>query len=129
MSGSYLLDTSIVVLSLKPNNAVDKKLAEAHKLYVSSVTLGELYYGAERSSRRTKNIAEVDELQQHLNILNIDALTAKVYGVMKRGQEKIGFLLPENDLWIAATAIQYNLTLAARDHHFSWIRELSFEAW
>jgi tRNA(fMet)-specific endonuclease VapC len=129
MSGSYLLDTSVLVLSLKPNNDVDQKLAEAYKLYASTVALCELYYGAERSLRRVKNIAEIEGLLQRINILNINATTAKVYGALKRRQEKTGYILPENDFWIAATAIQYNLTLAARDRHFSWIAELLFEAW
>jgi len=31
--------------------------------------------------------------------------------------------MPDNDLWIAATAIQYGVTLAARDAHFTWITE------
>ena len=38
-------------------------------------------------------------------------------------------MLPDNDLWIAATAIQYGLTLAARDHHFTWIAGLMLEQW
>ena len=38
-------------------------------------------------------------------------------------------MLPDNDLWIAATAIQYGLTLAARDNHFTWIAELTLEEW
>jgi tRNA(fMet)-specific endonuclease VapC len=37
--------------------------------------------------------------------------------------------MPDNDLWIAATAIQYSITLAARDSHFYWIDELRVEQW
>lgn len=40
-----------------------------------------------------------------------------------------GLILPDNDLWIASAAIQYSLTLAARDHHFMWIAGLALEQW
>ncbi len=127
MSGNYLLDTSVMVLLLKPNSDLDKKLAEANKLYASAVVLGELYYGIERSLQKAKNAADVDELLQLVNVLSVDIATAKLYALIKRGQEKKGLILPENDLWIAATAIQYNLTLAARDHHFNRVTELALE--
>ena len=38
-------------------------------------------------------------------------------------------MLPSNDLWIVATAIQHGLTLVARDQHFTWIDKLSLEQW
>jgi tRNA(fMet)-specific endonuclease VapC len=37
--------------------------------------------------------------------------------------------MPDNDLWIAATAIQYDLTLAARDAHLNWVPGLRVEQW
>lgn len=40
-----------------------------------------------------------------------------------------GLLIPDNDIWIAATAAQYGLTLAARDAHFKRISGLSVEMW
>lgn len=129
MSGNYLLDTSVMVVLLKPNSELDKKLAEAHKLYISTVALGELYYGIERSLQKAKNITDLDKLLQRINVLSVDVATARLYAFIKRGQEKKGLILPENDLWIAATAVQYNLPLATRDHHFNWIVELAVEQW
>lgn len=37
--------------------------------------------------------------------------------------------MPDNDIWIAATAIQYDITLAARADHFNWIDGLKVEQW
>lgn len=129
MSGNYLLDTSVMVVLLKPNNGLGKKLDEANKVYISTVALGELYYGIERSLQKTKNITDLDKLLQRINVLSVDVATARLYAFIKRGQEKKGLILPENDLWIAATAVQYNLPLATRDHHFNWIVELAVEQW
>jgi tRNA(fMet)-specific endonuclease VapC len=40
-----------------------------------------------------------------------------------------GRSLPENDIWIAALALQYNLTLVTRDAHFQEIKNLQTVAW
>jgi len=129
MSTSYLLDSSVLVLSLKQDKATHQHLAEAATLYVSTVALGELYYGAEHSVHVKKSLSEVEKLAQSVTVLNADSATARIYGYLKHEQRLIGLMLPDNDLWIAATAIQYGLTLAARDHHFTWISELILEQW
>jgi tRNA(fMet)-specific endonuclease VapC len=97
--------------------------------YASAIALGELYYGAERSIHLEKSIAEVDDLAQTISILDVNSDTAIIYGQLKHRQRMKGQMLPDNDLWIAATAIQYGLTLVARDHHFTWIAELSLLQW
>ena len=129
MSTSYLLDSSVLVLSLKKDRAVRQRLAEAISLYISVVALGELYYGAEHSTHVRKNFAEVHELAKVTTILPCDNTTAKIYGHMKQEQSNKGLMLPDNDLWIAATAIQHGLTLVARDRHFMWIAGLALEQW
>jgi tRNA(fMet)-specific endonuclease VapC len=129
MSTSYLLDSSVLILWLKQDKAIHKQLAEAAALYLSTVALRELYYGAEHPVYVKRSLAEVDKLAQSVTVLNADSTTARIYGYLKHEQRFKGLMLPDNDLWIAATAIQYNLTLAARDHHFTWIAELNLEQW
>jgi tRNA(fMet)-specific endonuclease VapC len=128
MSTSYLLDTSVLILELRQDSEILRRLTGIDT-YVSVVSLGELYYGAEHSIHVEKGIAEIDDLAQTISILNTDIDTAVVYGQLKHNQRMKGQMLPDNDLWIAATAIQYGLTLAARDNHFNWVAELGFEQW
>ncbi|MGB8346038.1 MAG: PIN domain-containing protein [Ktedonobacteraceae bacterium] len=129
MSISYLLDSSVLILSLNKDQIIRSKLADVNALYASTIALGELYYGAERSIQVARNIAEINELAKDLTILNIDARTARYYAHIKHDQENRGLKLPENDLWIAATAMQFGLTLAAHDHHFTWVPGLALEQW
>ena len=128
MSTSYLLDTSVLILELRQDSETLRRLT-GMDTYVSVVSLGELYYGAEHSIHVEEGIAEIDDLAQTISILNTDIDTAVVYGQLKHRQRMKGQMLPDNDLWIAATAIQYGLTLAARDNHFIWIAELSLLQW
>ena len=76
-----------------------------------------------------KSLDEVNALAKTATILPVDSITAKVYGYIKHMQRTKGSMLPDNDLWIAATAIQYKLTLAARDQHFTWVTGLALEQW
>ena len=56
----YLLDTSAAIALLNNNPAIDIVLGQA-EMFISSISLGELYYGAEKSGRVEANLRRVDE--------------------------------------------------------------------
>src|SRR6266702_2853310 len=76
-----------------------------------------------------KSLGEVDGIANSMTILVTDSATTKIYGHVKHVQRTKGLMIPDNDLWIASTALQYGLTLAARDQHFTWITGLALEQW
>src|SRR5437016_6029737 len=121
MSTSYLLDTSILIQSLKQDVTIQQHIARVTTLYISTIAIGELYYGAENSNKVEENLNEVIALANTMTILPVDSTTAKIYGSIKHMQRSKGQMLPDNDLWIAATTMRYKLTLVARDQHFTWI--------
>ena len=125
----YLLDTNILISLLRKDGDVAKRVLQETQLYTSIVVLGELHYGAEHSTDAAKGLSDVNEIQQTLTILIADSTTASLYGRIRHEQAKKGQMLPDNDLWIAATALQYGLTLVTRDHHFTWITDLTLEQW
>jgi tRNA(fMet)-specific endonuclease VapC len=45
-------------------------------------------------------------------------VTAQYYGKIKDGLRLKGRPIPENDIWVAAAAMQYGLPVATRDAHF-----------
>jgi hypothetical protein len=51
MAGKYLLDTNIIIALFEGENAVLKKLKRAKTVYLSSVVVGELFFGAFKSNR------------------------------------------------------------------------------
>jgi tRNA(fMet)-specific endonuclease VapC len=118
MSGRYLLDTNIIIALFADEASVRTKLAQADEVFIPSIAIGELYYGARKSGRTQDNLARVDELVANSAVLGCDAETARRYGEVKNGLRIKGRPLPENDIWIAALALQYNLTLVTRDAHF-----------
>ncbi|MBW2039031.1 MAG: PIN domain-containing protein [Deltaproteobacteria bacterium] len=57
MNGRFLLDTNIVIALFAEDTSVQKGLTEAEQVFVPSIVLGELYYGAQKSLRTEENIA------------------------------------------------------------------------
>ena len=129
MNGSYLLDTNIVIALFARDAAVEDRLGLADSVYVPSIVLGELFYGAHKSTRVQANIRRIEELAARSAVLGCDADTARHYGRIKNELRRKGRPVPENDIWIAALSIQHNLKLVTRDAHFTDVGELAFENW
>lgn len=127
MPGRLLLDTSVVIDLLRGDARIQQQVAAAAEVFLSTVVLGELYYGAERSGRRDVVVAQVEALAAAATVLPCDTGTARVYGRIKDRLRTKGRPLPENDIWIAAVALQHDLALAARDAHFLEIDGLTLQ--
>lgn len=129
MSGRFLLDTNIVIAVFANDSTVQARLTSAPEVFVPAIVLGELYYGAHKSSRVADNIQKLNEFAANTAVLAIDTATAQEYGRIKNGLRAKGRPIPENDIWIAAIAMQYDLTLVTRDGHFREVVGLRIESW
>lgn len=128
-SGSYLLDTSIIIDLFAGDQNVQQRIALLDKLFVPSIAIGELYYGAFKSQRAAENPEQVEAFASDNDVIDCDVRTARTYGEIKNALRITGRLIPENAIWIAAIAIQHGFTPLARDAHFQEIEQLSVEIW
>src|ERR1051325_839105 len=112
--GDRLLDTSIVVDYLRGSSGLKQRLLAVPTLLLSSTVLGELYLGAEMSANSALNLKLVDEFASTCSILACDQQSAREYGKLKLALRLAGRMIPDNDVWIAAVAVQHELTLATR---------------
>lgn len=130
MTGNkFLLDINIVIEVFDGNKEIANKINKLPEFYISAVVPGELYIGVNRVENKTKHLKKLNEFLELCSVLNIDSVTAKNYGEAIAALYKKGKPLPVNDVWIAATALQHNLTLVTRDNHFNEIEELKTKAW
>jgi tRNA(fMet)-specific endonuclease VapC len=129
MNGSYLLDTNIVIALFQREAAVQERLAAADVVFIPTIVLGELYFGAWKSSRAEENTVLVDEFASGRSILGCDRHVAREYGLIKTRLREKGRPLPENDIWIAAIAREHGLILITRDSHFQDVEDLKWERW
>ncbi|MFQ5688015.1 MAG: type II toxin-antitoxin system VapC family toxin [Candidatus Scalindua sp.] len=129
MTGRVLLDTNIIIALFANDNSVKKHLAETQEVFIPSVAVGELYYGAEKSKHMEDNIARINNFADSNVILSCDRNTAVQYGKIKNCLRKKGTPIPENDIWIAAIVKQHKLILISRDIHFDEIDGLKMQKW
>ncbi len=129
MPGRYLLDTNIVIALFAGDTSVLDQLQAAEEVFVPSIVLGELYYGARRSQRVQENLIRLETFAAANSVLDCDHATAHVYGEIKDDLRQSGRPIPENDIWIAAISSQHNLTLVTRDAHSAALQSIVTEAW
>jgi tRNA(fMet)-specific endonuclease VapC len=145
----YLLDTNHCSLIIRREPSVIQRLDELGvvQIMTSVITQGELTYMAENSERKENNLRLIDAFLNTVEVFDINRATSKIYGRLKADlinqfapKEKsrrrrtkitdIGF--DENDLWIAAVALQHNLTLVSSDSDFQrlqTVRDFPLEVW
>jgi tRNA(fMet)-specific endonuclease VapC len=128
-AGSVLLDTNVVVAHFRGDSDLTLRLAAASALYLPWVVAGELHYGAYRAGRRKEALAQVLNFQSITILLLPDEHTAEYYGLIKAGLAQSGTPIPDNDIWIAALAREYQLPVATRDRHFELVAGLTTLAW
>ncbi len=129
MAGSnYLLDTVIIAAYFNREEVIRQKLKDI-TVYTSSITIGELFFGAYNSQQVVNNVQQIRDFLTISSVLACDENTADYYGQIKRLLRTKGRPIPENDIWIAAIAIQHSLTLISRDAHFNEIETLQLENW
>ena len=128
-NGRYLLDTNIVIAIFADEMIVQEKRQSADKVFLPSPVVGELCYGARKSSRPIENLTRVNRLIQDFRVIPCNLETARWYGVIKDNLRRRGRLIPDNDIWIAAIAMQRGLILVTRDAHFDEVETLQTERW
>ena len=106
MSGSYLLDTNIIIGLFAGQASIINHLQKSDEIFIPSIALGELHYGARKSGRVQKNLERIEEFVADVTVIDCDASTARLYGDVKNRLRVKGRPLPENDIWIAALALQ-----------------------
>lgn len=130
MSGNrFLLDTNAIIALQREDDALKNLLATASDVFIPVIAVGELYYGAYKSQRIEANRQQVAQFVAKRVLLPMDALTGDVYGQIKQLLRAKGRPIPENDIWIAALAIQYDLILLTDDAHFSEVDNLNWQRW
>ncbi|MER3479593.1 MAG: VapC toxin family PIN domain ribonuclease [Meiothermus sp.] len=126
----YLLDTNVWIGYLKGVPALVERIQAEPKIFISSISLGELYYGARKSQRVEANLRRVEIIRNEIPCFEVDSLVAGVYGMIRTDLERQGALIGPNDLWIAAIAKAHDLVLVSRNQReFARIAGLRLDDW
>jgi predicted nucleic acid-binding protein len=115
-----LLDTSGYSAFMRGDGAVKEILQTVDAIYLNAVVLGELRAGFLRGRTRHKNEERLGRFlaSSRVSIVPVDDETAERYAVILDGLWTAGTPIPTNDIWIAASAMQYGLKVVTTDSHF-----------
>lgn len=127
MAGRLLPDTNAFILFLAGDVTVVDLLAEGSEVMLSAVVLGELTFGALNSRRAQPNIERLEWLREQCIFAPVDEAVVREYGRIRMGLKLRGRPIPENDLWIAATAAATDSTVLTDDAHFQGIDGLKVQ--
>ena|SRR5271165_2073523 len=133
MMARFMLDTNICIYIARQRPRQVKARFErlrAGQVVMSTITYGELSYGAMKSSQRHRALAQLQELVSDIPVAALDSQTGHVYGEIRTKLEQQERLIGNNDLWIAAHALALDLTLVTNnEREFRRIPGLSVENW
>ena len=128
----YLIDTDIIIYSLRNNQTVHLNFQKnkAFPKAISVVTYGELVYGARKSQLPQKILATTRRVTELFPILDITPSVMDTFGEIKALLEMKGNKIDEMGLLIASTALCHNLILVTNNtRHFGKIEGLRLENW
>lgn len=122
-----LIDTNVIIRFFKGQTELFSLFDDLDNLYVSSISLGELMYGAELSQKSEFNRDNYLAFCEQMKVLYPDSEVAKSYGKIKASLKAKGKPIPENDIWIAATCHAADLTLLTADSDFDFVDGIRVE--
>lgn len=124
-----IIDTSAYAAFLKGHPGIKLSIQRADEISVSPVVLGELLSGfmMGKNERRNRSILRDFISSARVNLLEIDEETSERYAVILYHLRTKGPPIPTNDLWIAASAMQYGLKLLTTDRHYTEVPQIITE--
>ncbi len=113
---SFLVDTDTCSAYLKGNSAVNSRFFQyTGGLYISTVTLAELYTWVLRAASPPKRSRSLVALLRDVTTLDVTQDVARKFGEVRAALLDQGLPPPGLDLLIAATALVHNFTLVTHN--------------
>jgi tRNA(fMet)-specific endonuclease VapC len=128
-----LLDTNTCIYFL---NRASEKIVNRFKEFtpaqirLPSITVAELYYGAEKSEFKSRNRERVKRFVSTFEIVPFDETACSSYARIRHSLERAGTPVGPMDLLIASIGLAYNYTVVTNDvEEFKKVKGLKLENW
>ena len=114
------LDTNRLTDLLRGDMALAGMLGKCEEVWVPLIVLGEMKAGFRGGNHQHRNEALLSRLiaKETVGVLLPGRETAEQYARLFAQLKRAGTPVPDNDLWIAALALEHDLVLVTRDAHF-----------
>jgi predicted nucleic acid-binding protein len=120
----FIADTSAIICLCRRRDPPVEEFVKGKNVAITFVTMAELTYGALKANNPQAAWTRVVEVILNQKIFHVSQKTPAHYAHIYDDLEKRGSLIPVNDIWIAAVAVESGLPLLARNAHFSKVSGL-----
>ncbi len=124
-----ILDTNALSAMAEGDLQISKVLIEPSQQYLTVPVLAEYRYGLLNSRLRLQLETWLNKLESSRSALMLDLVTAHFYAKIRDQLQKKGRMIPINDLWIGALAMQHQLPILSEDRHFDYIDGIKRISW
>ncbi len=128
----YMLDTNILIYTIRKRPSKVREAFKKHADYLamSTITLGELIYGAEKSIQSDRNLADIEALAARMDVVPFDSQAAIHFGQVRAELAESGKVIGPYDLMIAGHARSRGLILVTNNlREFKRVPGLRVENW
>jgi tRNA(fMet)-specific endonuclease VapC len=127
-----MLDTNIVIYTMKNRPVCVRNAFKKHadQMCISSVTLGELVFGAEHSQQVERNLADIEAMTARLEVLSLDDMAAYQFGQIRAELYSTSLPIGPYNMLIAGHARALGLILVTNNlKEFQRVPGLILENW
>lgn len=112
-----ILDTNIVSYLMKGGPLAEAYAphVEGRLLAIAFITVGELYFGAEKKNWGEKKRKELETTLRNFVVIPYDHEIARCYGRLVSERQRNGNPIAPNDAWIAACAVRHRVPLVTHN--------------
>ena len=120
------LDTNRLTNLFQGDSGLAEQLGTSDEIWIPLIVLAEIKAGFYGGTRQHRNEVLLREFlaKPTVNVLLPTRETAEHYARLFVQLKRSGTPVPDNDLWIAALALEHDLRLITRDRHFDTIPQL-----
>ena len=121
---SVLLDTNVLIRYFRGDEPFAELIESAESVVVHPVVYAEYLNGLDERKKNGKLLRR--RLEDFLDappvfLADVSTTTSLYYSKIYKALKDSGQMIPQNDIWIAASAIEKGYVLATHDEHFSLV--------
>jgi tRNA(fMet)-specific endonuclease VapC len=128
----YMLDTNIIIYTIKNRPLEVREAFKRHdeQMCISTITMGELIYGAEKSARPEENLAVIEGMAARLEVVPFEVNDSVHFGQIRAELNAVGKPIGPYDMMIAGHARSRALILVTNNtKEFDRVTGLRLENW